>query len=168
MSTFRFSDVLIFETIPTTEGHLSCKTFLHLNLHVSGVLLGLGESQFLGVVLALIVGLCNCQWTEGGVTQLTIVVLCGQDDPGCPFIQRLRERDKAVLCQCGERRHKQWQREERNFFSASGRIRIVLYLFQLLKDSKHKTWDQSWSPANTFWDLYFSSSSGLASHYLLL
>lgn len=63
----------------------------YLDLPVSGVLLGLGESQLLGVVLALVVGLRHRQRTEGGVAQLAVVVLCGQDDPCGPFVQRLRD-----------------------------------------------------------------------------
>lgn len=65
-------------------------------LHVvDDELLGLGESQPLGVVLALVVGLCDRQRAEGGVTQLTVVVLRGQDDPGGPPVQRLQTRGRA-------------------------------------------------------------------------
>lgn len=73
-------------------GSSTCFTLSqYLDLLVSGVLLGLGESQLLGVVLALVVGLCHRQRTEGGVTQLAVVILCGQDDPGGSFIQRLQD-----------------------------------------------------------------------------
>lgn len=68
---------------------------------VGGVLLGLGESQLLGVILALVVGLRHRQRTEGGVAQLAVVVLCGQDDPGGPFIQRLQDMPNTEQRQAG-------------------------------------------------------------------
>ena len=96
--------------LPIQQKNIPCP-----NLHVIRVLLGLSEPQFLGVVLALVVGLCDCRRTEGGVTQLTIVVLCGQDDPGRPLIQRLPTQDKAVQCLWWEESgSKRWEREERN------------------------------------------------------
>lgn len=66
--------------------------------------MGLGEAQLLGMVLALIVGLRHRQRTEGGITQLAVVVLCGQDDPGGSFIQRLwdTQSKKAAACECAE------------------------------------------------------------------
>lgn len=68
------------------------------DLHVSGVLLSLSEPQLLGVVLALIVCLSDCQRAERGITQLTVVIFCGQDDAGRPFIQGLWTQDKAGVC----------------------------------------------------------------------
>lgn len=59
--------------------------------------MGFSEPQFLGVVLALVVCLSDGQRTERGITQLTVVVLCGQDDPGCPFIQSLWTQDETEL-----------------------------------------------------------------------
>ena len=42
------------------------------------------------MVLAVVVGLSDGQRAERGVTQLTVVVLCGQDDPRGPLVQRLQ------------------------------------------------------------------------------
>ena len=53
--------------------------------HGAAGLLGLGQPQPLGVVLPLVVSLCHGRGAEGGVAQLTVVVLCGQDHPSGPF-----------------------------------------------------------------------------------
>lgn len=43
------------------------------------VTLSFRQTKSLGVVLALVVGLCHRRRAEGGVAQLTVVILCGQD-----------------------------------------------------------------------------------------
>ena len=59
----------------------------------AGALLGLSEPEPLGVILALVMGVCHSGGAEGRVTQLAVVVLRGQDDPAGALEGRLRERE---------------------------------------------------------------------------
>lgn len=44
-------------------------------------MLGLGKPDPFGMVLALVMSMGDSGGAEGGIAQLAVVVLCGQDDP---------------------------------------------------------------------------------------
>lgn len=43
--------------------------------------LSFGQTESLGMVLPLVVRLCHGRGAEGGIAQLTVVILCSQDHP---------------------------------------------------------------------------------------
>lgn len=53
-------------------------------------MLGLGKAYPFGMVLALVMSMGYSRGAEGGITQLAVVVLCGQDDPAGADKRRLQ------------------------------------------------------------------------------
>lgn len=61
-------------------------------------MLGLGKPYPFGMVLALVMSMGYSGGAEGGITQLAVVILCGQDDPAGADKGRLQWRkSKARL-----------------------------------------------------------------------
>lgn len=74
--------------------------------------LSFGQTKSLGVVLPLVVRLCHRGGAEGGVTQLTVVILCGQDHPA-PWLAGAhlgRDRDEGCGYRLRHAAHPGWRR----------------------------------------------------------